>query len=142
MGGVGSFFVGRSIYNPSTATSTSFSSTATWTREQEKLFETGLVIYPEGTPDRWVRIAERIPGRNQFEVFEHYKVLVDDIMEIEAGNDDLPNYLDIDVDDYDQSGGSTTKTKTERKKGIPWTEEEHRYSILQYCLDYVVVFVM
>ncbi|KAI3914708.1 hypothetical protein MKW92_021882 [Papaver armeniacum] len=121
MGDVGSFFVGRSIYNPLTAsTSTSSSTTATWTREQEKLFETGLVIYPEGTPDRWVRIAERVPGKNQFEVFQHYKVLVDDITEIEAGNVELPNYLDVDDDDPEPT------TKTERKKGIPWTGEEHR----------------
>ncbi|KAI3924167.1 hypothetical protein MKX01_029702 [Papaver californicum] len=115
-------YVGRNIYNPSTAT---------WTREQEKLFETGLVIYPEGTQDRWFRIAERVPGKNQYEVVEHYKVLVDDIMEIEAGNVELPNYLDDDVDDYyDQSEPTTTKKTIDRKRGIPWTKEEHRNFLL------------
>ncbi|KAI3973598.1 hypothetical protein MKW92_044697 [Papaver armeniacum] len=49
-------------------------------------------------------------------------------MEIEAGNVELPNYLDVDdYDDPDQTQSeTTTKTKAERKKGIPWTEEEHR----------------
>ncbi|XP_026416436.1 transcription factor MYBS1-like [Papaver somniferum] len=47
-------------------------------------------------------------------------------MEIETYNIELPNYLVVGVDDYDQSGGSTIKTKTDGKKGIPWTKDEHR----------------
>ncbi|KAI3927678.1 hypothetical protein MKW92_027104 [Papaver armeniacum] len=109
--------------------------TSKWTREQDKLFETGLVIYPEGTPDRFARIAERVPGKSISEVHQHYQLLVRDMLEIEAGHVELPNYLD-DVDDYDigssyanQSGTTTSKAK-ERKIGIPWTEQEHRDFLL------------
>ncbi|KAI3993099.1 hypothetical protein MKX01_009842 [Papaver californicum] len=81
-------------------TCASLSLAATWTREQDKLFETGLVIYPEGTQDRFARIAERVP----------------------AGRIELPNYLD----DYDIG----PSCKREKKKGIPWTQQEHRLYII------------
>ncbi|KAI3937278.1 hypothetical protein MKW98_001849 [Papaver atlanticum] len=125
-----------------TCTSNSLA-TSTWTREQDKLFETGLVIYPEGTPDRFARISERVPGKSVSEVHQHYQLLVRDMLEIEAGHVELPNYLD-DVADYDigssyanpfvlsstnQSGTTTSKAK-ERKIGIPWTAQEHRDFLL------------
>ncbi|RWV95481.1 hypothetical protein GW17_00041890 [Ensete ventricosum] len=28
-----------------------------WTREEDKLFELALVVFPEGTPDRWFAIT-------------------------------------------------------------------------------------
>ncbi|XP_026459485.1 transcription factor SRM1-like [Papaver somniferum] len=105
---------------------------ARWTREQDKLFETGLVIYTEGTPDRFSRIAERVPGKSVSEVHQHYQLLVRDMLEIEAGHVELPNYLDDFVLSSTNQSGTTTSTSKakERKIGIPWTAQEHRDFLL------------
>lgn len=36
-----------------------------------------------------------------------------------------------------KGGGGSSKSDQERRKGIPWTEEEHRYGVLLSC--YVVI---
>ncbi|OMO77105.1 hypothetical protein COLO4_25338 [Corchorus olitorius] len=106
-----------------------------WTRLDDKLFEQALVMFPEGTPDRWLKIAERVPGKSPMEVKAHYEMLLYDVCEIEAGRVDVPSYADdsfsVLSSDFDnQISFEPSKPKhhgeTERKKGTPWTEDEHR----------------
>ncbi|KMZ63569.1 MYB transcription factor [Zostera marina] len=133
----------------------------TWTKEEDKTFENSLVRYTEETPERWVKIASLLPGKSPFEVVDHYKALLQDVMDIEAGR------IVIGVPgDYESGGGGgeegvdeekeeeeeeeeeeegfgladsssslrkrggeirrSGKAKEERKRGVPWTEEEHR----------------
>lgn len=104
-----------------------------WTRMEDKLFERALVLVPEDFPDRWLRIAECVPGKSPREVREHYEDLVRDVLEIDSGRVELPSYTD-DSDGWDSpsqiSFGSRTKHgDAERKKGTPWTEEEHKYAL-------------
>ncbi|GMY15787.1 transcription factor SRM1-like [Fagus crenata] len=106
---------------------------SSWSRVQDKLFEEAIVVFPEGTQDRWEKIASQVLGKSPLEVRRHYEDLVHDILEIDSGRIELPRY----EDDFDTVGrgsefstspvafGSKTK-ETQRKRGVPWTEEEHR----------------
>ncbi|OMO91071.1 hypothetical protein CCACVL1_07222 [Corchorus capsularis] len=106
-----------------------------WTRLDDKLFEQALVMFPEETPDRWLKIAERVPGKSPMEVKAHYEMLLYDVCEIEAGRVEVPSYADdsfsVLSSDFDnQISFEPSKPKhhgeSERKKGTPWTEDEHR----------------
>ncbi|KAF2294114.1 hypothetical protein GH714_007619 [Hevea brasiliensis] len=104
-----------------------------WNRYEDKRFEEALILFPENSPDRWQKIADHI-GKSVQEVTEHYDVLVHDIAEIESGRVKLPDYSDDFIDSSWDSympasisfGKKTKLGEAERKKGTPWTEEEHR----------------
>lgn len=108
-------------------------STTEWTKEENKKFERALAIYDEMTPNRWSKVAEIIPGKSVLDVMIQYKELVADVTDIEAGL--LPNprhfassfalqFVDhCKIQTFSKRGKSYDH---ERKKGVPWTEEEHR----------------
>lgn len=112
-----------------------FSHSTEWTKEQNKQFEKGLAVYDKETPDRWWNIAN-MAGRSIEEVIAKYRELLEDVSEIEAGRFPVPGYLspssfalegtNRDYDGYRKKhsfrGGSSDQ---ERKKGVPWTEDEH-----------------
>ncbi|XP_010543747.1 PREDICTED: transcription factor DIVARICATA-like [Tarenaya hassleriana] len=109
----------------------------TWTKEENKKFERALAIYAEDTPDRWFRIAAMIPGKTVSDVMKQYNKLEEDVFDIEAGRVPIPGYppssFRFDHRDFDANrkrpiGGRGTEQ--ERKKGVPWTEEEHRRFLL------------
>nr|QQP20016.1 transcription factor MYB32 [Fagopyrum tataricum] len=107
---------------------------------EDKLFEEALVKYShEDDPYRWRKIAADIQGKSPEEIKDHYEALVHDVREIDSGRIELPVYSDglspawIQEPDSPRSSqisfGSGHKQKQndgERKKGTPWTEEEHR----------------
>ncbi|GMI97322.1 DIVARICATA2 [Hibiscus trionum] len=112
---------------------------AKWTFVEDKVFEQCLVLFPEETPDRWQRIAAEIPGRSAEEIKQHFDLLVHDVYEIDAGRVQIPDYSndsmtpDSELDSNNQTNfGSNSKQQAdgERKKGIPWTENEHRLFLL------------
>ncbi|XP_010943784.1 transcription factor DIVARICATA [Elaeis guineensis] len=109
-----------------------------WTRMEDKAFERALVAIPEGTPDRWSLIAAHVPGRTPRELSEHYEVLVQDLTVIERGEVEIPREWDDEevsrssdaARTFDHcsphSFGRARRRSEERRRGIPWTEEEHR----------------
>ncbi|URE34469.1 MYB family transcription factor [Musa troglodytarum] len=107
-----------------------------WTREEDKLFERALVVFPEGTPGRWSAIAEQLAGRSPAEAWERYRALVEDCDMIERGMVEVPDcWGEADgggSDDESDGGGRHHQQPTargrgeERKRGVPWSEEEHR----------------
>ncbi|ERN09692.1 hypothetical protein AMTR_s00029p00215750 [Amborella trichopoda] len=115
-----------------------------WTLEENKLFEKALALYDKETPDRWHMIAKIIPGKTISDLMGHYKQLVDDISRIEAGWIELPSYnssgfrLDWFSGDSQSVDGlkngsrraSAKPPDHERKKGVPWSEDEHRLFLL------------
>ncbi|KAL9679145.1 hypothetical protein QQ045_017001 [Rhodiola kirilowii] len=110
---------------------------SSWTRSEDKLFEQLIVMYPETEPYRWEKIASCMEFKSADEVKEHYGKLLDDISMIDAGLIELPNYEDDEELTGDQASWdfeSNTrkygKSVSERKKGTPWTEEEHRSFLL------------
>lgn len=108
---------------------------SSWTREEDKLFENALVLFPEETPERWEKIASKVPGKSSDDVQKHYEDLVRDLREIDSGMVELPNYEDeMDSPRWSSEsgtnqmwpGGKSKERETERRKGVPWTPEEHR----------------
>ncbi|WKA10854.1 hypothetical protein VitviT2T_028408 [Vitis vinifera] len=102
-----------------------------WTRLDDKIFEQALAIFPEEMPDRWLSIAQQLPGKTPEDMKLHYELLVEDVTNIENGNVEMPSYLEeawrreTEPRTSHDSVGKKTK-EVERKKGTPWTEVEHR----------------
>ncbi|OIT37394.1 PREDICTED: transcription factor DIVARICATA-like [Nicotiana attenuata] len=120
----------------SDSTATMIHSNSTWTRFEDKLFEQALVMYSENDVERWQKIANRVPGKTAEDVMAHYDALVHDVFEIDSGRVDPPSYPDDSFDWESDSKtsqisfGSNKKHEVERKKGTPWTEEEHRLFLI------------
>jgi len=45
-----------------------------WTIEEQKLLEQGLKTFPPSDTERWIHIAECIPGRSKKECMARFKV--------------------------------------------------------------------
>nr|GMD00467.1 transcription factor DIVARICATA-like [Ipomoea batatas] len=104
-----------------------------WTKEENKLFESALAMIDERTPDRWVRVAHMVPGKSVSDVINRFQELAADVSNIEAGLVPVPGYLasSFPVELVDDRGFPGFRKRgrgcdQERKKGVPWTEEEHR----------------
>lgn len=114
-----------------------------WTRYDDKLFERALLNVSESHPNRWEMIAEQVPGKSAVDVRDHYDALVYDVLAIDSGRVEVPTYSDDSVasggggaggelSPWDSSNQISFGSKpkhggdNERKKGTPWTEEEHR----------------
>ncbi|KAG9441987.1 hypothetical protein H6P81_017841 [Aristolochia fimbriata] len=124
---------------------------SSWTREQEKAFENGIATHPEDSSDRWEKIAASVPGKTADDVKHHYELLVEDINGIESGRVPLPCYVSPPDGSGDHTseggsskknshfghyqndsshGGKASRSDQERRKGIAWTEDEHRLFLL------------
>ncbi|CAK9320466.1 unnamed protein product [Citrullus colocynthis] len=114
----------------------SFSSPTPWTRHQDKLFEHAVVMVPENSPNRWVKIAALVPGKSAADVRYHYDVLVSDVLNIDSGRVELPSYADDSASRSPEREESSPprplseKSSSERKKGKPWTKKEHQLFLL------------
>ncbi|KAI3721087.1 hypothetical protein L2E82_32091 [Cichorium intybus] len=110
------------------------SKSSKWTREQNKWFESALAIFDTETPDRWSNVAALVPGKSEYEVRQQYEELKADINNIEAGLVPEPGYFTFKselVQDhrFNSFGSRLYRSRSfdhERRKGIPWTEDEHR----------------
>ncbi|XP_047053746.1 transcription factor DIVARICATA-like [Lolium rigidum] len=129
-----------------------------WTADENKKFERALAWLDLGSPD-WEGVA-RATGKTVGEVVTHFKDLEVDVLQIESGMVPFPVYaaggaaaaaaaftLQWDgghggaAGDFrhgyrfgagcgggKRHGGRTAEQ--ERKKGVPWTEEEHKLFLL------------
>ncbi|KAL5991560.1 hypothetical protein ACLOJK_012469 [Asimina triloba] len=118
------------------------SKSSKWTHYENKQFENALAVYDKDTPDRWQNVASMIPDKSIQDVISHYKELEADICDIEAGRIAIPGYgsssftlewgndrgFDSLKPAYALGGkrGVGRADQQERKKGVPWTEDEHR----------------
>lgn len=132
-----------------------------WSAYENKVFENGLVLYEENDePEKWRRIAEEIPGKSHEEVRKHYERLLEDVEMIESGFVPVPCYVgersggerkeeeeEKVEENYEdrkasmQSDGckESKKRSRERKKAVPWTEEEHRSPISLFLLSKIIL---
>ncbi|OVA10717.1 SANT/Myb domain [Macleaya cordata] len=124
------------------------SESSTWSREQDKAFENALAVQPEDSADRWEKIAAEVPGKTLEDVKHHYELLVEDINGIESGLVPVPSYVSSSegsAEHVDERGackkdehfqndsnqrGKASRLDQERRKGIAWTEDEHRLFLL------------
>ncbi|KAH9317456.1 hypothetical protein KI387_019225, partial [Taxus chinensis] len=126
-----------------------FSSSPGWSAEQNKVFEHALARFELETPDRWEKVASCVPGKTAEDVRKHYELLVEDVDVIDAGrvalppysqNSYMPEWLSSDQSapefttssksPFSVRGPSPKASEQERKKGVPWTEEEHRLFLM------------
>ena len=78
-------------------------------------------------------IAAHLPNKTDDACRRRFELLEADVRSIEAGRVPLPNYGAAEAKAKEGAGGlrgKTGKPETERRKGIPWTEEEHRLFLL------------
>ncbi|KAL8520678.1 hypothetical protein ACS0TY_011285 [Phlomoides rotata] len=120
------------------------SSLSEWNREQDKQFEKAIATYPDKSKDRWEKIAADVAGKSVEEVKHHYELLVDDVNRIESGVVEMPCYnSSSDGDEANRNKGGQLNSESnhgggkggsrsdqERRKGIAWTEDEHRLFLL------------
>lgn len=153
---------GFSFFSPDNANL--FYPEATWTVEENKRFEKALAFQDDkDNLESWVKIADSIPGKTVVDVLRRYKELEDDVSDIEAGLIPIPGYSSDASSGttgesffglqnsgygyrYNYVGGKRSSPamndcfrppmpEKERKKGVPWTEEEHRYNNSYYRLQ-------
>ncbi|KNA15937.1 hypothetical protein SOVF_093710 [Spinacia oleracea] len=125
------------------------SRSTTWTQEENKRFENALAVYDKDTPDRWQKVAAMLPGKTVGDVIKQYKELEDDVSNIEAGLVPIPGYdtasaftlewvnnhgYDAYYNTYSPGGKrgppGVRGSDQERKKGVPWTEDEHKLFLM------------
>ncbi|URE38809.1 Myb-like DNA-binding domain [Musa troglodytarum] len=107
-----------------------------WTWEENKLFELALVEFKKDTPGRWEKVAACVPGKTVEEVKIHYQRLIDDLNAIEVGRFSYyPSFTSNSEGCYaskqpscasGKRSASRAPSEHERKKGVPWNEEEHK----------------
>ncbi|KAF8082982.1 hypothetical protein N665_0798s0020 [Sinapis alba] len=120
---------------------------ATWTVAENKAFENALAVYDDNTPDRWQKVAAAIPGKTVSDVIKQYNDLEADLSSIEAGLIPVPGYITSPFTlDWAGGGGCNgfkpghpvsnkrspagRSPELDRKKGVPWTEEEHKLFLM------------
>ncbi|CAI9261621.1 unnamed protein product [Lactuca saligna] len=143
------------------------SSSKAWSKEEDKAFENAIANHwTHDSKEQWDTIASLIPTKTIPELKQHYRLLVEDVDDIEAGVIPIPKYLGEEsssssTKENNHHGGSTSNRRSscnytngfsgfghdsnsagqssgkansraeqERRKGIPWTEEEHRLFLL------------
>jgi len=97
-----------------------------WTLEENKLFENAIAEFDPGSPDFFEKISERIPEKTLKQTEDHFLILIEDVEKIESGLTPLPDYGTTSRGDKGKGSNSNDKPK-QRKKGVPWTGEEHEY---------------
>lgn len=102
-------------------------SPAEWSAEEDKALEVVLAEH-YAAPDRAQKAAARL-NRPLDAIQDRMTILQEDVNNIEAGLIAFPKY---DTNDIELSilRASKPATDQERRKGIPWTEEEHRLFLM------------
>lgn len=94
-----------------------------WTKEEDKIFENTLAVY-SSDDDLLMMMAAALPGKSLEDIKNHYEVLVEDVNAIESGLVPLPRYRNMQSHSLNKS--RLPKADVERRKGVAWTEEEHK----------------
>lgn len=98
--------------------------------EENKVFENALAEFWD-QQDRLERCTAVLPRRDIHAVRQRFYALEEDVRSIEAGRVQMPPYpLPGEALSVSQLQKKVKAQDTERRKGIPWTEEEHRLFLM------------
>lgn len=103
-----------------------------WSFQEIKQFEVALAASFHD-PDRFAKVAAELPGKSVEEVSQRYAQLEEEIRSIEEGRVPLPEYSACSGEPSYSQGSKKPKEAPingDRRKGVPWTEEEHRLFLL------------
>ena len=101
-----------------------------WSQEEDMVFESALAEFWD-YPDRFEKCASMLSKKNITDVISRFKDLDHDIRNIDMGRVQLPNYpVPGEALSISQLQKKVKSQDTERRKGIPWTEEEHRLFLM------------
>ena len=108
--------------------------TAEWSQEEDHIFENGLNEHWDAA-DRLERVCASLSNKDIHQVMAHFQQLGEDLRDIEWGRISITYPAMVP-----HTGGSELSVTqlqkkcksqdTERRKGIPWTEEEHRLFLM------------
>ncbi|GIL98928.1 hypothetical protein Vretimale_4245 [Volvox reticuliferus] len=85
--------------------------------------------------DRYERIAAYLPNKTASDVQKRFRELEDDLRRIEEGSDSAsaqsaPSPASRQEDNAAKRPKTDVPANGDRRKGVPWTEEEHRLFLL------------
>ncbi|KAI3462281.1 hypothetical protein Pfo_018944 [Paulownia fortunei] len=114
---------------------------AEWTFEENKLFENALAEIDPGSPAFFENVASRVPWKSIEEIKTHYQALVEDVEMIESGHFPVPDYhavndqekqnkMEAKKEEGSPSNEAKTRNGQQRRRGVPWTEEEHQLFLM------------
>jgi len=120
-----------------------------WSQEQQQLLELAIVKYPKtSVGDRWVKIANTIPGKTKEECLARYKHLVEIVKaqkeraKVEDRPSDEPDQIDDDkVEAVIESKQLTMEKETEEQpkqaqnKGKPRNKRKDRKNRMDFSSD-------
>jgi SHAQKYF class myb-like DNA-binding protein len=98
--------------------------------EEDMVFENALAQYWE-MPNRLEQAAAMLSRKDLAAVQRRFAMLEEDIRNIEMGRVQMPPYpIPGEALSVSQLQKKVKSQDTERRKGIPWTEEEHRLFLM------------
>ncbi|KAG1671796.1 hypothetical protein FOA52_000173 [Chlamydomonas sp. UWO 241] len=98
-----------------------------WSIDDNKSFECALAQHWHAA-DRWTKIAAKLPGKNACDVQHHFELLEADVMAIHSGG--LSPSSSEPQAKKQKTGGAQALSEQDRRKGVSWSEEEHRMFLL------------
>ncbi|KAK9916528.1 hypothetical protein WJX75_003755 [Coccomyxa subellipsoidea] len=101
---------------------------ADWSVEEDKILESALAEFWD-IDNRVDKIILKLPRKTKEVIKGRINLLEEDVQNIEAGKVPLPKYLSS-AEPASAVVGKSKASEQERRKGIPWTEEEHRLFLM------------
>mmetsp|Transcript_6052 Transcript_6052/g.16808 ORF Transcript_6052/g.16808 Transcript_6052/m.16808 type:complete len:236 (-) Transcript_6052:49-756(-) len=107
------------------------STTQDWTPEEDVIFENSLAQYWDYA-DRLERTCAALDKKDINQVMRRFQQLGEDLRDIELGRVmcSYPAVVQGETLSVTQLQKKCKSQDTERRKGIPWTEEEHRLFLM------------
>lgn len=99
-----------------------------WSKGDDKEFESYLIISPDEDPNRLELISRRrLPWRTTDQLKKRYQELVADVSAIEAGQVPFPEYNDRDIwESVEEDERAEKVLKQKRNPEWRWTDEEQK----------------
>ena len=123
------FFSNSHLYNPSLSylSQPPQLEYTEWNFEENKIFENALAEFDLDCPNLFEQITTRLPGKTIPQIKKHFEALTEDIEMIESGLVLMPNYKTSESKENKSVPVVENKSGKKRRKGVPWTSEEHEY---------------